>query len=82
MRTEPARYAALSERVNGLAPRVEAMAARVDDALARQRSFLQEIAVDELQTQKERLDVYLIQARFALAAIYDIAATADEEAAP
>jgi hypothetical protein len=82
MRTEPARFAALSERVNGLAPRVEAMAARVDDALARQRSFLQAIAVDELQAQKERLDVYLIQARFALAAIYDIAATADEEATP
>ena len=82
MRTEPARYAALSERVDGLAPRVEAMAARVDDALARQRSFLQEIAVDELQTQKERLDVYLIQARFALAAIYDIAATSEKEASP
>ena len=82
MRTEPARYAALSERVNGLAPRVAAMAARVDDALARQRSFLQEIAVDELQAQKDRLDVYLIQARFALAAIYDIAATSDEEASP
>jgi hypothetical protein len=82
MRTEPARYAALSERVNGLAPRVAAMAARVDDALARQRSFLQEIAVDELQAQKDRLDVYLIQARFALAAIYDIAATSDEGASP
>ena len=43
--------------------------------LARQRGLMQDIAVGELQAQKGRLDVYTIQARFALAAIYDIAAT-------
>ena len=40
--------------------------------LSRQRAFLQAIAIGELQAQKDRLDVYTIQARFALAAIYDI----------
>ena len=45
---------------------------------ARQRAFLRDIAVGELQAQKQRLDVYTIQARFALAAIYDIAATVGE----
>ncbi len=80
MRTEPARYAALSKRVDGLSPRIDGIAMRVDEALGRQRAFLQEIAIDELQVQKERLDVYMIQARFALAAIYDIAATSEEEA--
>ena len=39
-----------------------------------QRSFLESIAVGELRAQKQRLDVYTVQARFALAAIYDIAA--------
>ena len=49
---------------------------RVADALARQRAFLQEIAIGELQAQRDRLDVYTIQARFALAAIYDISSAA------
>ena len=52
----------------------------VDHAMADQRVFLQSIAVGELQAQKQRLDAYTIQARFALAAIYDVAATAGEDA--
>ena len=60
-------------------PRIESIKTRVEDALSRQRRFLQSIATGELQAQKERLDVYTIQARFALAAIYDIAASAGEE---
>jgi hypothetical protein len=78
MRNEPGRFAELSDRVYGLAPRIEIMKAQVDGALARQRAFLQEIAVGELQAQKERLDIYTIQARFALAAIYDISSSAKE----
>jgi tetratricopeptide (TPR) repeat protein len=78
MRTEPLRFAALSDRVYSLAPRIEGMKIRVEDALAEQRVFLQSIAVGELQAQKDRLDIYTIQARFALAAIYDIASTAGE----
>jgi tetratricopeptide (TPR) repeat protein len=78
MRQEPLRFQELSERVYGLGPRVEGMKLRVGDALADQRAFLQSIAVDELQAQKQRLDVYTVQARFALAAIYDLAATAGE----
>jgi len=78
MRQEPLRFKELSDRVDGLGPRVEGMKFRVDDALADQRAFLQSIAVGELQAQKQRLDVYTVQARFALAAIYDLAATAGE----
>lgn len=80
MRNEPLRFADFSERVNGLGPRIEGMRARVDGALADQRAFLQAIAVGELQAQKQRLDIYTVQARFALAAIYDIAATEGETA--
>lgn len=79
MRNEPLRFANLSERVYGLGPRIEGMKMRVDDALADQRVFLQSIAVGELQAQKQRLDVYTLQARFALAAIYDVSSLADEE---
>jgi tetratricopeptide (TPR) repeat protein len=68
----------LGNRVYGLGPRVEDTKMRVEEALSKQRAFLQSIAVDELQAQKQRLDVYSVQARFALAAIYDIAATVGE----
>ena len=78
MRDEPLRFAELGDRVYGLAPRIEGMKTRVEDTLAEQRAFLQSIAVDELQAQKDRLDIYTIQARFALAAIYDLASTAGE----
>jgi hypothetical protein len=40
-------------------------------ALARQQQFLQNIAVDELKAQRDRLNTYMLQARFALASIYD-----------
>jgi tetratricopeptide (TPR) repeat protein len=78
MRTEPLHFEELSARVYGLSPRIEGMKMRVDDALSKQRAFLQSIAVGELQAQKQRLDIYTVQARFALAAIYDIAATVGE----
>jgi len=79
MRNEPLHFANLSERVDSLVPRIEGMKLRVDDVLADQRAFLQSIAVGELQAQKQRLDTYTLQARFALAAIYDVSTTAAEE---
>jgi hypothetical protein len=81
MRKEPLRFEDLSDRVYGLEPRIDGMKLRVAGAMADQREFLQSIAVGELRTQKQRLDVYTVQARFALAAIYDLAAT-EAEASP
>ena len=78
MRKEPLRFESLSDRVYGLGPRIDGMKTRVSSAMADQREFLQLIAVGELQTQKQRLDVYTVQARFALAAIYDLAASEGE----
>ncbi|MDH3434973.1 MAG: hypothetical protein OEM60_14000, partial [Gammaproteobacteria bacterium] len=75
MRNEPLRFDEISARVYGLGPRIEGIKNRVDVAKSEQRAFLQAIALGELQAQKQRLDVYAVQARFALAAIYDIAAT-------
>ena len=78
MQKQPLEFEAFSERVYGLEPRIEGMKMRVGDAMADQRAFLQAIAVGELQAQKQRLDIYTVQARFALAAIYDRAATLGE----
>jgi len=75
MRNEPLRFAEFSDRVYGLGPKLDDMRVRVGDSIAVQRDFLESIAVGELQAQKQRLDVYTVQARFALAAIYDLAAT-------
>ncbi len=78
MRRQPVEFEAFSARVYGLEPRIDAMKSRLQDALADQVVYLQSLAVGELQAQQERLDVYTVQARFALATIYDNAATMSE----
>lgn len=78
MRKQPLEFEEFGKRVYGLRPRIDGIKTRVGDAMAEQRAFLQAIAVGELQAQKQRLDVYTVQARFALAAIYDQAATLGE----
>lgn len=75
MRTEPMMFESFNARVDGLNPRIESLKLQVDAAMGRQRAFLQSIAVDELQAQRGRLDTYSVQARFALATIYDRSAT-------
>ncbi|MGQ0835804.1 MAG: hypothetical protein ACT4O5_12960 [Gammaproteobacteria bacterium] len=62
-----ARMAALRERIGGLNVRLTAAAAKQND-------FLERLAIAELEAQKQRLATYQIQARYALASIYDRAA--------
>ena len=78
MRTEPERFGEFGERVYGLSPRIDELKLRVAESMAAQLAFLQTIATDELQAQKQRLDIYTVQARFALAAIYDLSSTVGE----
>lgn len=78
MRNQPLRFGEFADRVYGLEPQIRGMKLRVANAMATQRAFLQNIAVGELTAQKQRLDIYTVQARFALAAIYDRAATVGE----
>ncbi len=75
IRNEPLLFEEFNQRVAGLDPKINEMRDRVDVSMAMQRAFLQTIAVDELQAQKQRLDTYTVQARFALAAIYDLSST-------
>jgi hypothetical protein len=78
MRTEPVKFADFSERVYGLSPRIDGLKLNVSEAMLAQGDLLRSIAVEELQAQKHRLDTYTLQARFALAAIYDQAALAGD----
>jgi hypothetical protein len=80
MRNEPLLFAAFNQRVDGLSPKIDDLKARVENAMDRQRAFMLGVAVDEMRAQKQRLDTYTVQARFALAAIYDLAATATVDA--
>ena len=77
MREEPALYASLNGQVNSLRPRIDALKVKVDLAMAEQRAFLRGVAVDELMAQKQRLQTYTVQARFALADIYDRGSTVE-----
>jgi len=76
-RNMPNNTEAFATRVAALTPRIEALGARLAAAGRAQGEYLAAIAVDELETQKERLASYQLQARFALATIYDRAANAE-----
>ena len=44
---------------------------RTDKAFIAQGELLQQLAISELEAQKKRIDIYVVQARFALAQTYD-----------
>jgi tetratricopeptide (TPR) repeat protein len=76
----PEKFTALTARIEGLRPRVQDLSESAQVALLRQQEFLQGIAVEELKAQRDRLNTYMVQARFALASIYDRAAARVEPA--
>jgi hypothetical protein len=64
-----------ARRVDEMAERMARLQPRVDAAAAAQERLLASIAVRELEAQKARLASYATQAQFALAALYDGAAS-------
>jgi hypothetical protein len=73
----------------GFATRVASVRGRIDQlqqglaALSeRQNRFLQALAIRELEAQKRRIEVYQIQARYELAAIYDKSSQPQPKAKP
>lgn len=58
-------------RIAALAARVQVMRDRLSQTSQQQSQYLGAVAESELRAQKERLDAYALQARFALADIYD-----------
>jgi hypothetical protein len=67
-------------RVTGLSPRIDTLMARLDAADQTQSHYLADIAIRELEVQKERLSAYGLQAQFALATIYDRATSGNSAA--
>ena len=72
----PARTEQFASRVANLQPRIAALSAKLAAAAQSQNQYLAAIAVKELESQKERLAAYSLQARYALASIYDRASSA------
>jgi hypothetical protein len=69
-------------RVQALRLRIEALQGRLAAAETRQQRYLADLAVHELGQQKDRLAAYQVQARFALATMYDRAASSEEAHPP
>ena len=75
-RAVPTNTGEFATRVAALRVRIDALATRLAATEQRQSDYLARVAVDELEDQKSRLDTYQVQARFALAGMYDRAANA------
>jgi hypothetical protein len=73
----PARTEEFSQKVAALEPRISSLSTRLASAADHQNQFLAAIAIKELESQKERLAAYSLQARYALASIYDRASNAN-----
>jgi tetratricopeptide (TPR) repeat protein len=71
----PERAAALAVRVDAVSPHVTDLTVRVAAAKEAQGRRLADIAISELEEQRNRLDEYSVQARYAIATIYDRAST-------
>ncbi len=67
-------FAVFGARIDALSPRIDMLLARLATVAERQEAYLRRISERELDAQKQRLATYTIQARFALASIYDRAA--------
>jgi hypothetical protein len=75
----PKEFAELTSRIAGLRPRLDALNASMLAAVSDQREYLELVAIDSLESQRDRLNTYMVQARFSLATIYDRAADAAPE---
>lgn len=76
--------AVFAQRLEALQQRLTALHARLDASRRQQSGYLAELGAGELTMQQERLGTYQLQARYALASIYDKASTpvAVEKKAP
>jgi hypothetical protein len=77
-REEPARFDQFEKRIAELAKRIRAMIPRVAALSREQQGYVQELAVAELDRQKDRLATYVTQARFAVAQLHDRAHLAQD----
>jgi hypothetical protein len=69
-------------RVADVRARMDALQARLADIAEQQNRYLQSLAIGELEAQKLRIETYQIQARYALATIYDRASNGASKSQP
>jgi tetratricopeptide (TPR) repeat protein len=67
----PSNTGAFATRAAAVRERMDQLQQRLAELSDKQNRFLQALAIHELQAQKQRIEVYQIQARYELAAIYD-----------
>jgi hypothetical protein len=67
-----------AQRVAALKQRIDALQVRLAESQQKLEGYLAQLAVHELDEQKGRLAAYQVQARFALATMYDRAANEEE----
>ncbi|HVW71261.1 MAG TPA: tetratricopeptide repeat protein [Steroidobacteraceae bacterium] len=70
----PTNTGEFANRVASLRQRIEALQTRLAAVEKKQEGYLAQLAIHELDQQKSRLAAYQVQARFALATMYDRAA--------
>ena len=75
MATIPARNDELISRIRALQPRVNGMEQRVAALRQREAAYIEAIAIRELESRKAALAGYSLQARYALATLYDLGKT-------
>jgi hypothetical protein len=78
----PGNNGALAARVTAVSERMDQLQQRLEALSEQQNRFLQALAIRELQAQKQRIEVYQIQARYELAAIYDKSSAPKPKARP
>jgi tetratricopeptide (TPR) repeat protein len=78
----PTNTGAFAARVGTMRERMDQLEERLNALAERQNLYLQDLAVEELGRQKQRIETYQIQARFELAAIYDKATNEKPAAQP
>jgi hypothetical protein len=70
-RDEPLRFDRFAQRIAAMTPVLQVLIPRVANLGREQRLEAQDIAVAELAGQQQRIAAYTLQARFALAQLYD-----------
>ena len=69
----PSGFGEFDQRIAGQKARIEKLTAETESTLIAQGKQLEQLAINELEQQQQRVDAYIIQARFALAQTYDSA---------
>lgn len=65
------RFSGFESRIAAQKSLLKDLRKRTDKAIYAQGELLQQLAINELGAQKKRIDIYIVQARFALAQTYD-----------